>query len=161
KGTRAENEYNAGHYDKVREMLEGVVAKLKADEMPELKPHPQLTRGLLGLAMRSYIQDGQLDKAKEVLPVLQKTISDEKDDSGTTVLYPVAQLIQDQVRDLRAKGNKDDLAKAIDGLTAFLDDLAKGQKETTPELARVLALSYSSLDKHDKAVALLEKVPEP
>ena len=31
KGTRAENEYNAGRYDKVREMLEPVVAKLKAE----------------------------------------------------------------------------------------------------------------------------------
>src|SRR5439155_5045741 len=110
-GTRAENEYNAGHYDKVREMLDPVVAKLKTDELPELKPHPQLTRALLGLAIRCHIQDGQLDKAKEVLPVLQKAISDEKDDNGTAVLYPVAQLIQDQVRDLRGKGDKEELAK--------------------------------------------------
>jgi hypothetical protein len=161
KGTLAENEYNAGHYDKVREMMEPVVAKIKADELTELKPHPQLTRGLLGLAMRAYIQSGQLDKAQEVLPVLQKTLTDEKDDGGTAVLFPVAQLIQDQVRDLKLRGNKDELSKSIDGLTAFLDNLTKQQKEVAPDLARLLAASYSSLDKHDKALALLEKVPEP
>jgi hypothetical protein len=70
-------------------------------------------------------------------------------------------LVQDQVRDIKTRGSKDDLAKAIDGLSAFLDNLAKQQKEITPELARLLAGSYSSLEKHDKALALLEKVTEP
>jgi hypothetical protein len=162
-GSRAEAEYAAGHFDKVREQLDPIVEKLGKDELPELKENPQLTRALIGLALRAHLQDKQLDKAQEILKVLQKSITEGsgKDDGGAGVLQSVAQLVQDQITELRGKGDKEGLAKAIDGLSAFLDDLVKQQKALTPELARILAMSYASLDKHQQALKLLEKIEEP
>jgi hypothetical protein len=162
-GARAEAEYASGHFDKVREQLDPVVEKIGKDELPELKENSQLARALIGIALRAHLQDKQLDKANEVLKVLQKSINEGggKDDGGAGVLQSVAQLVQDQITELRGKGDEEGLTKAIDGLSAFLDDLVKQQKTMTPELARILAMSYASLDKHQQAVQLLEKVEEP
>jgi hypothetical protein len=162
-GSRAEAEYASGHFDKVREQLDPVVEKIGKDELPELKENSQLARALIGIALRAHLQDKQLDKANEVLKVLQKSINEGggKDDGGAGVLQSVAQLVQDQITELRGKGDEEGLTKAIDGLSAFLDDLVKQQKTMTPELARILAMSYASLDKHQQAVQLLEKVEEP
>jgi hypothetical protein len=161
-GSRAEAEYNAGHYDKVREQLGPIVEKLAKDELPELKENSQLARAIIGLALRAHLQEKQLDKANEVLKVLQKSIEEgSKDDGGAGVLESIAQLIQGQVLELRNKGDKDGLAKAIEGFSAFLDDLVKQQKTMTPELARILAMCYASLDKHEQAIQLLEKITEP
>jgi hypothetical protein len=162
-GSRAEAEYNAGHYDKVREQLGPVVEKLGKDELPELKENSQLARALIGLALRAHLQDKQLDKANEVLKVLQKSIDEGggKDDGGVGVLESIAQLIQGQVTELRNKGDTEGVGKAIDGFAAFLDELVKQQKTMTPELARILGMCYASLEKHGQAIELLEKITEP
>jgi tetratricopeptide (TPR) repeat protein len=94
---------------------------------------------------------------------LQKSIEEggSKDDGGVGVLESIAQLIQGQVAELRNKGDQEGLGKAIDGFSVFLDDLVKQQKTMTPELARILAMCYASLEKHDRAIELLEKITEP
>jgi hypothetical protein len=159
---RADVEFAAGHFDKVRAVLDPVVARIKADELAELKNDPKLRMALLGLALRANIQDGKLDKAQEVLKVLQTAAADNPKEGGiNAILQNLAVEMRAQIETLRKKKDKALLEKSTAGFTAFLDQLRKQQKNPTIEFNILLARSYASLDKHDQVISMLEKIAKP
>ncbi len=159
---RAEADYAKGDYAKVRAAIDPVVEQAKAGGLAELKKNPQLRWALLGLGLRASMQEGKVDRAQEVLKVLQTMSADNQLEGGAdATLQQLVLLLREQMQELKKKGNKDQLKKTIDSYSAFLDELAKQQKAPTPEFVRLMAQSYSSLDRHAKAAELLKSVPPP
>jgi hypothetical protein len=155
---RANTEFAAGHFDKVRAVLDPVVARIKADD----KNDPKLRLALLGLALRANIQDGKLDKGLEVLKVLQAAAADNPKEGGiNAILQNLAVEMRAQIEALRKKKDKAQLEKSTAGFTAFLDALRKQQQEPSVERRILLARSYASLDKYGEVVKLLDKVDKP
>jgi hypothetical protein len=160
---RAGTEYSAGHFAKVREMLDPVVENVKNDKAPELKQDPRLARNLLTLALSANIQDNQFERAQQILQALHKAIpDDDKDEGNAIILRQVAQLIQELVRTAKGKNNPEETEKAVNGFALFVDKLSEEYaKDANPETRRLLAACYASLERHEKAIELLRKIEEP
>lgn len=156
----ADAAFQAGDHAKVVALLDPLVdAVTKTDDGQEktnLQKNQQLGTALLILGLRSNIQLGKVDRTDAFLDVLDKVSGEGGDTTGVFKL--LAFLIRGQVEDLRKKGDKDALDKAVKGYTAIVDKRVKKLKATTPELTRVLADCYASMDEHAKAAAELEKI---
>jgi hypothetical protein len=94
-----------------------------------LKKNLELQWGVLGLALRAFVQDGNLDGAQEILATIQK-LSEEGDFAagGVKTMASIVQLLADQVNELRRRGETEKLERTKKALALFLDNL-KGQKE--------------------------------
>jgi hypothetical protein len=163
----ANDTFNTGAYDKVLAMTDPAVKQVEeqAKSGKADVTNPQLTRGLIGLALRANVQLGNTDRAKHLLEVLQKTAGDVEGGSTAILVALVGQLKQ-QVEDLREKGKPAEaqLNKTVASFSAFLDTLAQ-QPNLKPEVMFFLANSYASLERHGKAAEQLRKalegMPEP
>lgn len=160
---RAEADYAAGQYTKVRDGLEPLVKQLRtpaeAARLAQLKD-PGLLPALLGLAVRANVQDNKIDKAREILDALQKS----SPQNYLEILKQLVLHLRVQIQELRGKGEsvKAQLEQTVSNFSTFLDQLAKQQeKSPQPEMLLFLAQSYSSLDNHKRAAELLEQVAEP
>src|SRR5262249_7158729 len=166
KYVQADAEFKAGQYAKANAFLAPVMNDLKEGKLPELKKNLELQWGVLGLSLRSSVQDGKLDEAQETLKPIQK-LSEEGDFAagGTKTMASIVQLLADQVSELRRKGEAEKLDRTKKALSLFLDNMAKGQKEQTPEIALLLTQSYIAIDDGKKAAeianAWLAKTKEP
>lgn len=161
---QAEAAFQASDHAKVVELLDPfldtVIKNPESQERTNLQKNQQLSSALLILALRANIQLGRIDRTDTVLEVLDKVAGGEN--AGTTnLLRLLAHLIREQIEDLRKKGDKEALARAIKGYSTLLDKRIKKQTTSTPEFARVLADCYSSMEEHDKAAAELAKIPAP
>ncbi len=170
----ADVEFQKGNYDEVFKTTQKVVDKVLADakaikgeEPLRLKDH-EVTGKVLGLALRAHVQKGDVDRGKELLAVLQRLQGLEGDtgDRGG-VIRRVLQEIETQVETLKSSSKKEDqerLKAMVGNFTSFLDAIAKEQenkKGFDPEATRMLAMAYASLDQHEKAASIFEKVPAP
>ena len=160
----AEADYQAGRYQKVREVLAPLVREMTAPsrtaEFLDLKEkNPQLLRALLVLALRAGVQDRDMDHSRQIFEVLQKTFPE----SSLDMLVQLVQQIQIQLEELRLRGagSGEELTKTVTSFSAFLDQLSRQQdKNPKPEITLFLGQSYSILDKHDRAAALLDTITE-
>jgi hypothetical protein len=143
---------------KTRESLDKIVEQFKAGNLPELKKDPDLRGGILGLALRSSFQEGKLDRAKEILQVIQAAADNPQQASMQAVLPSVAKLMKDEIDTIRKKNDKPALEKAVAGFTTFLDELAKGQKDNSPFFNRALAQAYFDLDQYAKVIEIASKI---
>jgi tetratricopeptide (TPR) repeat protein len=159
----AEAELARGDHAAVARLVDPLVAEVNEGKLPELKKNPQLALALLSMGLKSNIQLGKVAQTRAVLQALRATAAEDGGDAagGTGILKQLVGLIHQQVGELRKKGDKDTLKKAVEGFTAILDDLIKQQKTPTPEFMLLLGQCYGGMDQHGKAAALLEKVPEP
>jgi tetratricopeptide (TPR) repeat protein len=160
---RAENEYLAGHYDKVGEIMDPVVEDARAGKMTVLKDNASLRWALLGLALRAYIQSGKLDQAQKVLDVLMSFSAGNDAEGATGTLLSLSQLLETQVKEMRKK-SPDQLPKVMPKFSEFIDKLTKQQekgKGLTPGQSFSLAQSYSALENHKRAAEMLNSIPEP
>jgi hypothetical protein len=152
---RAEADYQAGRYAQARAAVDPVAAQVK---------EPRLRRGMLALALRANVQEGNTQRAKEILEVLQQSTPSAEglDDDTTGILVQLVAQLKDQVQDLRHKGDafRDRLDRTVSSFAAFLDELAK-QPAPAPEILTFLVDAYFSLDRPAQAAALLERLPEP
>ncbi len=156
----AETAFAAGDHAKVVELLDPIVEAARAsDDSPERLNLQKRGTASLILCLRSNIQLGRIERTDAVLDLLDK-VSDQKSDT-IGQLRLLAFLIKGQIDDLRKKGDKNALERAIKGYTAIIDKRVAKQKETTAEFARVLADCYSNMNEHAKAAAELEKVDPP
>jgi hypothetical protein len=162
---RAEAESTAGHYAKVRELLDPLVNQAKdparAAELAQLKEKdPQLLRAVLGLDLRASVQDHQMDRGREILDLLQHTFPD----NSLDILVQFVKQLNAQIQQLRSQGATAEaqLDKTVKSFSEFLDILAKQQeKSPKPELLLFLAQSYSTLDDHARAADLASQIAEP
>jgi hypothetical protein len=168
----ADVEFNKGNYEAVFKTTEKVVDRVlkdAKDPKAELryKDH-QVTGDILGLALRAYIQKGEVDKGRELLGALQRLQGDGNDLGADRSNY-VRRVLQDisgQVEALKTSGKKEDterLKSMVGNFTSFLDAIGKEseKKGHDPEATRMLAYAYASLDQHAKAASIYAKVPAP
>jgi hypothetical protein len=159
---QADAELKAGKPDKVKEIVDPVVEAIRKGEHPELKRNPTLRWGLMGLALRVHIQEGNTARAQEVLQALQKFAAEDEGEGGSrAILQRLAQMVEERVREVRRAKDKELLARTVASFGAFLDELAKQQKDPSPEFLRLMAEAYAGLERHGKAVELARAVPEP
>jgi hypothetical protein len=154
----ADGEYKEKRYARVLELLAPVVAEINADKLPQMKNNPQLSTGLLSLALKAAVQLNNADQTEKVLAAMRKTAEGE---GSATMLLQLVDLIQTQVDDLSKKGDKDTLARAKQTYQQILTAVDKAQTKKTPEFTYLLAKCYSSLDEHQKAADLLGRVEPP
>jgi hypothetical protein len=160
--SQAEAHFKAGHYTEVTKLLDPVVEAFNANKLPQFKDNVNLAAPVLGFALKSHVQLGELDQAKQAIKALQALQADKGGDNGTTaVLGQLAVLISRQIEDLRKKGDKENLQKAQKGFTSILNEVAGGQKTPTPKLAYLLAKCYAGMDEHKKAADLLQTFAAP
>jgi hypothetical protein len=157
----AEAEFNAGHPDKVKAIIDPIVEAIRKGDYPELKKDPALRWLLMDLALRVSIQEGNMARARDILQSVQALAGDDAGDGAKAILMRLAVMVKDQVREARKKKDEKLLATTVDNFGSFLTELEKGQKAPTPEFLRVLAEAYAALGKHDKAVELARQVAEP
>jgi tetratricopeptide (TPR) repeat protein len=159
----ADAAFQAGDHAKVVSLIDPLIDAVNkagdSQEKTNLQKNQQLGTALLILGLRSNIQLGKVDRTDAVLDVLDKVSGEGGDTTGVFKL--MAFLIRGQIDELRKKGDKDALDKAVKGYTAILDKRVKKQKSTTPDFLRVLADCYSNMEEHEKAAAELEKVEAP
>lgn len=138
------------------------VEALNAKEKEVFQVDPSLFRALIGLALKSNVLDGQIDRAKKILDVLEKSAGDFE--NRGLILVDLVQQFTRQIEELDKKGDKAkaEKDKLVAQLSAFLDELAKQPLDKMkPEILRFLAFAYSGMAKHEQAAKLLDKVPEP
>jgi hypothetical protein len=156
-------EFNAGHAGKVKEILDPVVEAIRKGEYADaLKANPDLRWGLMGLALRASIHEGNTARALQTLQAVQKFAAADAGEGGNkAILLQLALMVKEQVRDLRRQKNEQALNEAVKNYGKFLDELRKGQPNPTPDFLRVMAEAYAALGLHDTAVELARQVPEP
>jgi TolA-binding protein len=162
---KAEADYTAGKYAYAYAVVDPIVADWQKSDgsgrLAELKQRdPRLPRAFLALALRAAVQDGKLDQGKGILDFLQKSFPENSVES----LVQFVQQLREQVQQLRRRGEsaQGDLDKMVANFSKFLDELAKQQDASPrPDLLLFLAQSYSSLDKHERAAELADRVAEP
>jgi hypothetical protein len=159
----ANAELSAGHAAKVKEIIDPLIDAIrKGDYADELQKNPDLRWGLMGLALRVSIQEGNTARAMQVLQAVQKFAAADAGAGGNkVVVMQLALMVKDQVRELHRKKDKDALKDAADKYGKFLDELRKGEKAPTAEFLRVMAEAYAAIGKHETAVELARQVPEP
>ncbi len=153
----ADSELAAGHPAKVKAIIDPIVDEIRKGEHPELDGNASLRWGLLGLALRVSIQEGNTARALEIYEAAKKFAAPEKGGSSKLILLQVAGMVKDQAREAKKKKDNDALKK----YTGFLDKLRDGEKDPTPEFRRVMAEGYAALGQHDAAIEQARLVPEP
>ncbi|HEY8506092.1 MAG TPA: hypothetical protein VIL46_16010, partial [Gemmataceae bacterium] len=122
---------------------------------PSLSRLDQVRQNVLTLALRSSVQEGKIDRAREVLTVLEKSGSSVE--ATVTVLRQVVQEIRGQVEELRKAGKEDEAKKTADSFVGLLDQVAR-RKDLPMQMRIFLAQGYGTIDRHAEAAALLEEV---
>lgn len=158
----AQAEFDAKNYQAVATLLEPLLTAAKANANHQVLKNQQLGNALLSMALRSDIQLGKLDQARQVIPLLQ-ALSKEAGDAaaGTTILKQLVAIIQKQLEDMGKNKDEKAMAAMKTGFTAILDDLTKQEAKPTPEYTLLLAQVYATMNENKKAADLLDKVPEP
>ena len=127
----------------------------------------QVTGDLLGLALRANVQKGDIDKAKEILTLLENLKGPED-----TLLVENAGVLRNLVNDLEAqvrelqragKGAKPKLEKTVANFSLFFDALARQYETKRLDKGDIffLARCYDSLDQHEKAGQLYARYSVP
>jgi hypothetical protein len=154
---QADADFKAGRHDKVVARLDPLVDRFSADKLPQMRENVQLGMFMLGMSLKSNVQLGKLDRTKVVLKALQALQAEKGGEAGSSaILGQLAGLISHQVEELRKKGDKEALKKAVAGFSGILDELVKTQKKPTPRFAYQLARCYAGMDEHKKAADLLK-----
>ncbi len=155
----ADAEFTAGHAAKVKEITDPIVDEIREGKHAELNNNPALRWGLMGLALRVSIQQGNTDRALQIYDAARKFGGgkEEKAGSSKVILLQIAGMVKDQAREAHKKKDEEALKK----YTQFLDKLKDGEKDPTPEFRRVMAEAYAALGQHDAAIEQARLVPEP
>jgi len=116
---------------------------------------------ILGLALRSHVQQGNVDKGKEILDVL-KRVTGEKGEAGGNVVGALLNDIAGQIRRMKSENDKK-LEKTKGFYSAFLDEISKEYeaKGYDNNAAIMIAHAFNSLEYHSKAANIFSKVKPP
>jgi hypothetical protein len=161
---KADLAFRASKYEDVLKLVDPLIVQVIQDKLPEIKNDPKVFRGLLGLAMRANVQEGNTKKAQELLELLLKQTAESDLESTSAILGELVLQLRSQVEDLRKRlpETQKELDQTVSKFSVFLDEIAKQPSESlTPDLTRFLAFSYASLQKHREAADLLGRIPAP
>lgn len=167
----ADVEYRLGNYDKVLSfdlvgpLVQQISEKGKKEGKIRVKDHVVVGE-VLGLALRTYVQKNDLEKATDVFKLLDR-LAPEGDDAfqadSSRVMFSLIADIERQVKDYRTKKESEKLKSAIENYTKFVDGVKDSilKTKSDPLDYRFLADFYKTLDQPQKAAELYAKIPEP
>ena len=150
----------AGDFGKVRELTDPVVQDLIKGAGAG---NEGLSRSLILLNLRANVQEGKLERAEELLNLLQKSEKPDDIAAGSNVLLGLVADLKEQVDAVKKlPQSQEQLTKMQTSFSTFLDKLAQ-QKFIPPRNVLFLANSYSNVGNHKAALTLLKdhKIPDP
>jgi hypothetical protein len=117
---KADAQYQEGHYDKVRELLDPLVEKLKDNALPELQDG-KIARAILVMDLRANIQEGETKGPAEILKLLLKNKTFQDLQATAVILDELGHQFDDQLDVLRKKGSsaRGQLDKTAKNIAAF------------------------------------------
>lgn len=155
---QANEDSRTARYKEAAHRLDPVIEEFNAGRLPLLRDSG-MGPSLIALDLRANVQLNNMVRARaamKALQALQTAPGAEKNEDNTTdILVQLVSLINQQVGELRKKGDKDSLQKAKAGFTTILNDVAASKKKPTPRLAFLLARCFAAMDEHKKAADLL------
>lgn len=169
----ADVEFRRGRFEKVIAETKPVVDRVLADAAKAKGGAPiryadyQVTGDVLGLALRAYVQKGNIDMGKKLLDAVKRLApKDESAISGAVSGNVVRNLLTEiavQIDTLRKAKNTEALKAMVGNYTSFLDVIATeyAKKGFDLDSARLLANAYQSLDQYVKAADVFGKFPAP
>ncbi len=156
---QANDDFKAAKYKEVAQRLNPLIDKFNADQLPQLRDSG-LGPSVIALDLRANVQLNDMKRARAAIKALQglqtEKNTDKNADNTSDILSQLVNLINQQVEELRKKGDKENLQKTQAGFTTLLNEVAGSQKKPTPKLAFLLARCYAAMDEHKKAVDLLQ-----
>jgi hypothetical protein len=166
----ADIEYRLGNYDKVlsAELVGPLVQEIKdtAKKAGKIRRKDYVVVGeVLGLALRTHVQKGDMDSARQVFDMIDRLAGDEEgalQTDSSSMMFSLVSDIEQHVKTLK----KNDAAKVkgtIENYAKFIDDIADSilKKRAEPRDYLFLAEAYGTLEQPQKAAELYGKVPEP
>src|SRR5262249_37862213 len=99
---------------------------------------------VLQLALRCSVQEGKIDRAQDLLKLLEKAAAGQSQ-STSGPLVQVLREVKAQIDDLK-RHNPELLKDTVEKFASFLEDLAKQQNNST-EVKIFLAQGFNSLDR--------------
>jgi hypothetical protein len=153
-------------YDAVAKLLDPTIAAIKAemtgsDSSPGFERLRRAKCDLITLALRSSVQDNKINRARDLLDLLQKNGS--TSEGSVQVLRQLVATIRAQIEALRREKKADEEKRLVEGFTQFLDAIAK-QEKVPDNMLVFLSQGYAGVDQHGKSVELLERIlnsPQP
>src|SRR5262249_6709193 len=116
---QAQAEFDKGNFAAVVALLDPLVAAAKADPNHQVIKNQQLGHVLLSIELRSNIQLGRLDQARQVIPLLQALAKEAGNEGGaTTVLKQLVAIMHKQLEAMDKKKDEAALGKLKTGFTA-------------------------------------------
>jgi hypothetical protein len=159
---RVYEQVKAHNNTEAAKLYQPVLAELSKNPPPEDEAAARARKAaadFLQLALRSTIQEGDIDRAQEMLKQLQQIGTGKGNNNTGGPLISVLKEVQAQISDMR-KTDPNRLKDTIDKLTSFLEALAKQPKLGRDEKI-LLAQGFSSVDKPGRALELLTSIEAP
>ena len=168
----ADIQYRRGNYDKVisNELLGATLKDLaekytqKPNESIKVKDVSVMVDSV-NLALRTFVQMGQLDAAKSMYNIMLKLDAEEGGINKTQLTRSLIADLAEQVNKLKEQKADAKLKEMQTKFAPFVDDLAQQlvYKSKTPEVRDVknLAKFYGSLNLYKKAADLFKTVQKP
>jgi hypothetical protein len=142
-------------------LYQPIVADLEKNGVPDDESAGRARLALtavIQLALRSSIQEGQLDRAQGLLRLLEKASAGQPGGASGPLVSVLRELLA-LISDMR-KNDPSRLKETMDKFATFLDTLAK-QKNLSKDVKIFLAQGFDSLDKPSRAVELLSSITAP
>ena len=152
--------------DPVMVEIQASVKTPPAEKTPGYDRMRRVQKDLVILALRASVQEAKVDRAKELLELLQQAKSETED--ITSILQQLVSQIRTQIEELRTNKKVDEAKTLIDSFSQFLDTVAKqvnAQVPKNPEeeaklnsMKLFLARGFGGIDNFPKSVELLQEI---
>jgi hypothetical protein len=123
---------------------------------PALKRVRDTQRAILILALQASVQDQKVDRAADLIRLLDKSGSSVEDNQN--MLRSMVANVRAQIDELEELKKIDDAKKLKEGFTTFLDKIIDSGKNLPLTMKMFIAQGYTGVDAFEKASVLLEDV---
>ncbi len=123
---------------------------------PAFKRLRDTQRALLVLALQTAVQDQKVDRAAELIELLDQSGNTIEDNQ--TMLRSMVASVRDQIDKLEAEKKLDDAKKLKEGFTTLLDKIKAKSDKLPVSMKMFIASGYTGVDAFDKAASLLEEI---
>jgi hypothetical protein len=133
---KADAQYQEAHYDKVRELLDPRVKELMESKLQSTLDG-KIIRAILVMDLRANVQDGETERAGEILKLLLKNKSFPNLQATAVILEELGHQFDNQLEVLQKKGSsaQNELAKKAKNFAAFHKQAAELLAEFPPPKA--------------------------
>ena len=152
------------NYAAVAETLNPLIAEMQkdfakpapAEITPAFKRLRETQRAILVLALQTAVQDQKVDRAAELVELLDQSGNTVEDNQA--MLRSMVANVRGQIDALEKDNKVDDATKLKEGFTTLLDKIsAKGDKLPV-SMKMFIAQGYTGVDAFEKASGLLEEI---